>query len=161
MKQEELLLTERLEDDTSRTPLLLHVDTSDEREKPRYSDIVNGDDDDDDGSESPPQGCWDTAHSSSDAMLMEESAQLLLSSKVTLSPHNEPQRRRKMGVNTKDQQLVQSLTRKLSQYKKLNAELHHQLQAFYKNEAVAQVRDLLCSSVLYSECLTNSLSTLL
>lgn len=139
-EQEELLLTERLEDDTTRS--LLRLDFSAKREKPRYTDIVSGDEEvcegeDVDGLESPQPG-WNTARSSS-ATLMEERAQHIpTSSRPKLQP-SESLRKRKVA-NTKEQ----SLSRKLSQYKKLNAELHHQLQVFYKNEAIAQVCFLLC-----------------
>lgn len=140
-QEELLLLTERLEEeDTTRS--LLRLDFSAEREKLCYADIVGGDDEvcdeeDVDGLESPQPG-WNTARSSS-ATLMEERAQHIpTSSRPKLQP-SESLRRRKVA-NTKEQ----SLLRKLSQYKKLNAELHHQLQVFYKNEAVAQVCFLLC-----------------
>lgn len=53
------------------------------------------------------------------------------------------QRRRKLS---KEQQQIQSLTRQLSQSKKLIADLRQQLHVFYKNEAVAQVRSSIVSA---------------
>lgn len=75
------------------------------------------------------QGCWHAARSST-ATLLEEASQR------KQKAGDEPIRKRKLA---KEQQQIQMLARQVQQYKKRNAELHHQVQAFFKNEAIAQV----------------------
>ncbi|TMW63180.1 hypothetical protein Poli38472_002121 [Pythium oligandrum] len=54
-----------------------------------------------------------------------------------LTARKSPPKGRKRRLVVKESDAVAALTRKLKQFQKMNADLHHQLHKFYQNEAVA------------------------